>query len=75
MANKAQKNKPARKTLKPNEYYNPKTKRYEYHCKDSLGTERVVTSYQLEPTEQLPKGKCSIKTTMDYYLDARPTDI
>ena len=33
MANKAtsEKNKPARKTLRPNEYYNPKTKRYEYH--------------------------------------------
>ena len=31
MANKTQKNKPARKTLQPNEFYNPKTKRYEYH--------------------------------------------
>ena len=31
MANKttSEKNKPARKTLRPNEYYNPKTKRYE----------------------------------------------
>lgn len=33
MANKTTKNKPARKTLRPNEYYNPKTKRYEYHYK------------------------------------------
>lgn len=36
-ANKAKKNKLARKTLKPNEYYNPETKRYEYHYKDALG--------------------------------------
>ena len=62
MANKAQKNKPARKTLKPNEYYNPKTKRYEYHYKDALGKERVVSSYQLEPTDQLPKDKRSGKS-------------
>lgn len=62
MANKAQKNKPARKTLKPNEYYNPKTKRYEYHYKDALGKERVISSYQLETTDQLPKGKRSGKS-------------
>ena len=43
MANKttSEKNKPARKTLRPNEYYNPKTKRYEYHYKDCFGKERV----------------------------------
>ena len=64
MANKTSntKNKPARKTLKPNEYYNPKTKRYEYHYKDSLGKERVISSYRLEPTDQLPKGKRSSKS-------------
>ena len=62
MANKTQKNKPARKTLQPNEFYNPKTKRYEYHYKDTLGKERVVSSYKLEPTDQLPKGKRSSKS-------------
>lgn len=45
MANKttSDKNKPARKTLRPNEYYNPKTKRYEYHYKDCFGKERVIS--------------------------------
>ncbi len=64
MANKttSQKNKPARKTLRPNEYYNPKTKRYEYHYKDSFGKERVISSYRLEITDQLPKGKRSNKS-------------
>lgn len=59
MANKttSEKNKPTRKTLRADEYYNPKTKRYEYHYKDALGKERVVSSYRLEPTDQLPKGK------------------
>lgn len=53
MANKAtsEKNKPARKTLRPNEYYNPKTKRYEYHYKDCFGKERVISSYRLEMTD------------------------
>ena len=39
MANKAtsEKNKPARKKLRDNEYYNPKSKRYEYHYRDILG--------------------------------------
>ena len=64
MANKttSEKNKPTRKTLRADEYYNPKTKRYEYHYKDALGKERVVSSYKLEPTDQLPKGKKSSKS-------------
>lgn len=64
MANKktTNKNKPARKTLRPNEYYNPKTKRYEYRYKDALGKDRVISSYRLEPTDQLPKGKRSGKS-------------
>ena len=64
MANKTTntKNKPARKTLRPNEYYNPKTKRYEYHYKDCFGKERVISSYRLEATDQLPKGKKSSKS-------------
>ena len=62
MANKTTKNKPARKKLRPNEYYNPKTKRYEYHYKDCLGKERVISSYRLEMTDQLPKGKKSTKS-------------
>ena len=64
MANKKtlEKNKPARKTLRPNEYYNPKTKRYEYHYKDCFGKERVISSYRLESTDQLPKGKRSSKS-------------
>ncbi len=64
MANKTslEKNKPARKTLRPNEYYNPKTKRYEYHYKDSFGKQRVISSYRLEMTDQLPKGKKSSKS-------------
>ena len=39
MANKttSEKNKPARKTLRPNEYYNPKTKR---HITDNLLRQR-----------------------------------
>lgn len=38
MANKSRinKHKPTRKTLRPNEFYNPKTKRYEYRYKDGL---------------------------------------
>lgn len=52
MANKiTSKNKPARKTIRPNEYYNPKTKRYEYHYKDCFGKERVISSYRLEMTD------------------------
>ena len=53
MANKktTNKNKPARKTLRMNEYYNPKTKRYEYRYKDALGKDRVISSYRLEPTD------------------------
>ena len=64
MANKttSEKNKPARKALRPNEYYNPKTKRYEYHYKDCFGKERVISSYRLEKTDQLPKGKKSSKS-------------
>lgn len=64
MANKTTtaKNKPARKTLKDNEYYNPKTKRYEYHYTDCLGKKRVISSYRLEATDQLPKGKKSSKS-------------
>ena len=64
MANKttSEKNKPTRKTLRPNEYYNPKTKRYEYHYKDYFGKARVISSYRLEMTDQLPKGKRSSKS-------------
>ena len=64
MANKtiSEKNKPKRKKLRDGEYYNPKTKRYEYHYKDVLGKERAVSSYRLEPTDQLPKGKRSGKS-------------
>ena len=64
MANKttSEKNKPARKALRPNEYYNPKTKRYEYHYKDWFGKERVISSYRLEMTDQLPKRKKSSKS-------------
>lgn len=64
MANKTttEKNKPARNTLRPNEYYNPKTKRYEYHYKDCFGKESVISSYRLEMTDQLPKGKKSAKS-------------
>lgn len=64
MANKttSEKNKPTRKTLRPNEYYNPKTKRYEYHYKDFFGKARVISSYRLEMTDQLPKGKRSSKS-------------
>jgi site-specific recombinase XerD len=64
MANKkaSEKNKPSRKTLRDNEFYNPKTKRYEYRYKDVLGKSRVVSSYRLEPTDQLPKGKKSGKS-------------
>lgn len=61
MANKtaSNKNRPARKTLRANEFYNPKTKRYEYRYKDVFGKNRVVSSYRLEPTDQIPKGKKS----------------
>ena len=59
MANKTSndKNKPARKKLRENEYFNPKTKRYEYRYKDVFGKSRVISSYRLEPTDQVPKGK------------------
>jgi site-specific recombinase XerD len=64
MANKiaSEKNKPSRKTLRDNEYYNPKSKRYEYRYKDSLGKSRVISSYKLEPSDQVPKGKKSGKS-------------
>lgn len=64
MANRktTEKNKPARKTLQPNEYYNPKTKRYEYRYKDIFGKNRVISSYRLTPTGQVPKGKKSGKS-------------
>lgn len=64
MANKnsSEKNKPARKKLQSNEFYNPKTKRYEYHYKDYTGKERVISSYRLEKTDQLLKGKKSSKS-------------
>lgn len=45
MANKTTKNKPARKTLRANEYYNPKTKRYEYHYKDCFGVDYEHRNY------------------------------
>lgn len=61
MANKTanDKNKPSRKTLRTNEFYNPKTKRYEYRYKDIFGKNRVVSSYRLEPIDQVTKGKKS----------------
>lgn len=61
MANKtaSDKNKPSRKKLRENEFYNPKTKRYEYRYKDVFGRKRVISSYRLEPTDQVPKGKKS----------------
>lgn len=64
MANKntSEKNKPARRKLHSNEFYNPKTKRYEYHYKDYTGKQRVISSYRLEKTDQLPKGKKSSKS-------------
>lgn len=58
----SEKNKPSRRTLRTNEYYNPKTKRYEYHYKDCFGKERVISSYRLEVMDQLPKGKKSSKS-------------
>ena len=59
MANKtaSDKNKPRRKKLRDNEYYNPKTKRYEYHYIDRLGKERVISSYRLDGHDQLPQGR------------------
>lgn len=59
MANKtsSDKNKPARKKLRENEFFNPKTKRYEYRYKDVFGKNRVASSYRLESTDQVPKGK------------------
>ena len=71
MANKtaAEKNKPSRKKLRANEYYNPKTKRYEYHYRDMLGKERVISSYRLEETDQLPKGKRSGKSLREKEIE------
>lgn len=62
MANKTtKKNKPVRKKLGENEYYNPKTKRYEYRYKDGCGKTKVISSYRLESTDQIPKGrKCGL---------------
>lgn len=58
MANKTtKKHKPVRKKLGENEYYNPNTKRYEYRYKDGCGKTRVLSSYRLEPTDQVPKGR------------------
>lgn len=64
MANRvtSEKNKHSRRTLRTNEYYNPKTKRYEYHYKDCFGKERVISSYRLEVMDQLPNGKKSSKS-------------
>ena len=54
MANKTAntKHKPVRRALRENEYYNPKTKRYEYHYIDAFGKKRVVSSYILEATDR-----------------------
>lgn len=64
MANKksSNKNKPTRTVLRENEFFNPKTKRYEYRYKDIFGKNRVVSSYRLRPTDQPPKGKKSGKS-------------
>lgn len=61
MANRkaSEKNKPARKKLRENEFFNPKTKRYEYRYTDIFGKKRVISSYRLESTDQIPKGKRS----------------
>lgn len=48
--------------MRADEYYNPKMKRYEHHYKDAFEKERVISSYRLEPTDQLPKGKRSGKS-------------
>lgn len=71
MANKTAKakNKPVRKTLRPNEFYNPKTKRYEYRYVDVFGKKRVISSYKLEPMDQLPKGKKSGKSLREKELE------
>lgn len=81
MANKTanEKNRPARKKLRDSEFFNPTTKRYEYRYKDAFGKSRVVSSYQLEPTDQVPKGKRSgkslrekeaeIQTLLENHLD------
>lgn len=59
MANKSRinKHKPTRKTLRPNEFYNPKTKRYEYRYKDGLGKERVISSYRVGSYRSTSKRK------------------
>ncbi len=64
MANRttSDKNKPARKRLRENEFFNPKTKRYEYRYKDIFGKNRVVSSYRLEPADPVPRGKRSGKS-------------
>lgn len=71
MANKtaSSKNKPSRKKLKTDEYYNPKTKRYEYHYKDALGRSRVISSYTLLPTDQMPKGKRTGKSLREKEIE------
>ncbi len=48
--------------MRADEYYNPKMKRHEHHYKDAFEKERVISSYRLEPTDQLPKGKRSGKS-------------
>ena len=64
MANRTvnEKSRPARKKLRNNEFFNPKTKRYEYRYKDVFGKNRVVSSYRLESTDPVPKGKKSGKS-------------
>lgn len=64
MANRTvnDKSRPARKKLRNNEFFNPKTKRYEYRYKDIFGKNRLVSSYRLESTDQVPKGKKSGKS-------------
>lgn len=63
MANKnsSEKNKPARRKLQSNEFYNLKTKRYEYHYKDYTGKERVISSYRIEKKINYPKVKNYLK--------------
>lgn len=64
MANKKSntKNRPARRALRAGEYFNPKSKRYEYHYKDYQGRNRVISSNILESTDQPPKGKRATKS-------------
>ena len=59
MANRktTEKNKPARKTLQPNEYYNPKPKDTNIVIRIYLEKTELSVLNRLTPTDQVPKGK------------------